>query len=199
MSARRELAGGRLACVPEAPLEDSGAGLAPTGEGWFVVNVRDTKWAVTAEYGSGCGFESREFRFEQLGFNICALEPGEPNCLYHSESQQEAFLVLSGECRLLGGMARGRPALATLLMTVGVISLAVPGSASFAGEFLILLGVFGTGWGWAVAGATGIVLAAMYMLRLISAVLHREPGPAGHDAALDLRPAEVGIVLPLVG
>ena len=95
------LTGGRLACVPEAPLEDSGAGLAPTGEGWFVVNVRDTKWAVTAEYGSGCGFESREFRFEQLGFNICALEPGEPNCLYHSESQQEAFLVLSGECRLL--------------------------------------------------------------------------------------------------
>ena len=87
--------------MPEAPLEDSGAGLAPTGEGWFVVNVRDTKWVVTAEYGSGCGFESREFRFQQLGFNICALEPGEPNCLYHSESQQEAFLVLSGECRLL--------------------------------------------------------------------------------------------------
>ena len=87
--------------MPEAPLEDSGGGLAPTGEGWFVVNVRDTKWGVTAEYGSGCGFESREFRFGQLGFNICALEPGEPNCLYHSESQQEAFLVLSGECRLL--------------------------------------------------------------------------------------------------
>jgi len=87
--------------VPEAPLEDSGAGLAPAGEGWFVVNVRDTEWAVTKEYGSGCGFESRAFRFEQLGFNICALEPGEPNCLYHSESLQEAFLVLSGECRLL--------------------------------------------------------------------------------------------------
>ena len=87
--------------MPEAPLEDSGAGLAPSGEGWFVLNVHDTKWVVTSEYGSGCGFESREFRFEQLGFNICALEPGEPNCLYHSESQQEAFLVLSGECRLL--------------------------------------------------------------------------------------------------
>ena len=27
--------------------------------------------------------------------------PGEPNCLYHSESQQEAFLVLSGEGKLL--------------------------------------------------------------------------------------------------
>jgi hypothetical protein len=36
------------------------------------------------------------------------------------------------------------------------------------------------------------------MLRLISAVLHRDPGPAVHDSALDLRPAELGIVLPLV-
>ena len=77
---------------------------------------------------------------------------------------------------VLGGMARGRPALATLLLTVGVISLAVPGSSAFAGEFLILTGVFVQGWGWAVVGAVAIVLAAMYMLRLISAVLHREPG-----------------------
>jgi hypothetical protein len=38
----------------------------------------------------------------------------------------------------------------------------------------------------------------MYMLRLISAVLHKEPGPAVSDAALDLRPAELGIVVPLL-
>ena len=43
-----------------------------------------------------------------------------------------------------------------------------------------------------------IVLAAMYMLRLISAVLHQSPGRAVTDAALDLRPAELGIVVPLV-
>ena len=49
----------------------------------------------------GCAFESREFEFPQFGINLSVLEPGESNCLYHSESQQEAFLVLSGECRLL--------------------------------------------------------------------------------------------------
>jgi uncharacterized cupin superfamily protein len=87
--------------VPEARLDDSGAGLAPAGEGWFVVNVRDAEWLTSESFGSGCVFESREFPFPQLGFNIAVLEPGEPNCLYHSESQQEAFLVLSGECRLL--------------------------------------------------------------------------------------------------
>jgi NADH-quinone oxidoreductase subunit M len=105
----------------------------------------------------------------------------------------------TGSLDRLGGMARGRPALATLLMVTGVIALAVPGSSAFAGEFLILLGVFGTGWGWSVAGAAGIVLAAMYMLRLISGVLHEEPGPAVSEAALDLRPAELGILVPLVG
>jgi len=34
-------------------------------------------------------------------FRLHVLPPGEPNGLYHSESEQEAFLVLSGECRLL--------------------------------------------------------------------------------------------------
>jgi NADH-quinone oxidoreductase subunit M len=106
--------------------------------------------------------------------------------------------ALTGELGRLGGMARGRPALATLLMTTGVIALAVPLSSAFAGEFLILAGVFQRGWGWAVAGAVAIVLAAMYMLRLISAVLHREVGPAVTDSALDLRPAELGVTVPLV-
>jgi uncharacterized cupin superfamily protein len=87
--------------VPEAPLTDSGSGLAPAGEGWFVVNVRDAEWWTSKTFGSGCGFESGEFSFPQLGINLSVMQPGEPNCLYHSESQQEDFLVLAGECRLL--------------------------------------------------------------------------------------------------
>jgi NADH:ubiquinone oxidoreductase subunit 5 (subunit L)/multisubunit Na+/H+ antiporter MnhA subunit len=105
----------------------------------------------------------------------------------------------TGELVLLGGMARGRPALATVLMTTGVIALAVPLSTAFAGEFLILAGVFQQGWGWAVVGAISIVLAAMYVLRLISAVLHEKVGPAVSEAALDLRPGELSVVVPLVG
>jgi NADH-quinone oxidoreductase subunit M len=104
----------------------------------------------------------------------------------------------TGELSLLGGMARGRPALATILMTVGIMALAVPLSSNFAGEFLILAGVFQTGWGWAVVGAVAVVLAAMYMLRLISAVLHQDVGPAVSDAALDLRTGELAVIVPLV-
>ena len=104
----------------------------------------------------------------------------------------------TGEFRLLGGMARGRPALATVVLAVGVIALAVPLSTAFAGEFLILAGAFQQGWGWAVVGAVGIVLAAMYMLRAISGVLHEDVGPAVPDSALDLRLGELAVVVPLL-
>ena len=104
----------------------------------------------------------------------------------------------TGEFALLGGMAKGRPALATVLMIVGMMALAVPLSSAFAGEFLILAGVFQHGWGWAAVGAIAIVLGAMYSLRLISAVLHREQGSAVSDAALDLRRAELAIIVPLI-
>lgn len=92
--------------MPEAPLEDRGSGLAPTAEGWFVVNVRDAQWLSSEQgekqpSGSECAFESGKAEFPQLGVRIHVLEPGESNGLYHSESQQEAFLVLHGECRLL--------------------------------------------------------------------------------------------------
>src|SRR5262249_60415037 len=46
----------------------------------------------------------------QLGINVTVLEQGQ-STLYHAESNQEAFLVLAGECRLIveGEERRLRP------------------------------------------------------------------------------------------
>jgi NADH-quinone oxidoreductase subunit M len=141
------------------------------------------------------------FAGTDLGFDGAVLQ-----MVAHGLVSTSLFLIAgvverrttTGEFRLLGGMARGRPALATLLMTVGIISLAVPGSASFAGEFLILAGVFQQAWWWAVIGAGAIVLAAMYMLRLISGVLHEARGSTVVDEAMDVRPGELALIVPLV-
>jgi NADH-quinone oxidoreductase subunit M len=141
------------------------------------------------------------FAFNDLGLNGAVLQ-----AVNHGLISASLFLLAgmverrtsTGEFALLGGMARGRPLLATVLMTTGIIALAVPGSSAFAGEFLILAGVFDQGWGYAAIGAGAIVLAAMYMLRLISAVLHQDRGPAVSDSALDLRAGELGLVVPLV-
>jgi uncharacterized cupin superfamily protein len=68
--------------------------------------VRDAQWLSSEKgekrpSGSECDFEGPASGERELGIRLHVLEPGEPNGLYHSESQQEAFLVLSGECRLL--------------------------------------------------------------------------------------------------
>jgi uncharacterized cupin superfamily protein len=85
--------------VPEAPLERTEGGLAPVGEGWFVVNAREARW-LEGDFGAYTRFEGAA-RFPRLGINIGVLEPGQPACMYHGEDEQEDFLVLSGECLLL--------------------------------------------------------------------------------------------------
>ena len=102
------------------------------------------------------------------------------------------------ELARLGGMAKGRPALATLVLVTGMIVLAVPGSVTFAGEFTILAAVFNYGWGYATVGAAAMVLAALYGLRLISAILHESRGPDVREADGDLSGNELWLVVPLV-
>jgi uncharacterized cupin superfamily protein len=86
----------------ETSLKETPGGLEPEGEGWFVVNVRDTAWVTHARFGDGCVFESREAApFPELGINISVLQPGQPVGLYHEEGGQEDFLVLAGEVLLV--------------------------------------------------------------------------------------------------
>jgi uncharacterized cupin superfamily protein len=86
----------------ETSLRETPGGLEPEGDGWFVVNVRDTAWVTHARFGDGCVFESREAApFPELGINISVLQPGQPVGLYHEEAAQEDFLVLAGEVLLL--------------------------------------------------------------------------------------------------
>jgi uncharacterized cupin superfamily protein len=85
--------------VPEARLRKTDAGLVPEGDGWFVVNAGDAPWHE-GDFGAYTRFEGNE-GFPQVGINIGVLEPGQPTCMYHSEDNQEDFLVLHGECLLL--------------------------------------------------------------------------------------------------
>jgi uncharacterized cupin superfamily protein len=86
--------------MPEAPLRTSKNGLVVEGDGWFVVNARDSRWKDEGPLGSYCTFEGKR-RFPHFGINISVLEPGERIGMYHREKAQEAFLVLAGECTLI--------------------------------------------------------------------------------------------------
>jgi uncharacterized cupin superfamily protein len=103
-----------MAAVHEAQLKDLGSGLTPVTPGWFVLNVRDAEWWHVQTRGARCSFENeygdQPVEFAQLGINLTVLEPGQSS-LYHAESNQEGFLVLSGECVLIveGEERRLRP------------------------------------------------------------------------------------------
>jgi len=86
--------------VPEASMETRAGGLRPSGDGWFVVNARDAEWLYNERFGAAVTFEGTP-GFPQLGINIQAVWPGQPNGLYHAEDSQEDFLILRGECVLL--------------------------------------------------------------------------------------------------
>lgn len=104
----------------------------------------------------------------------------------------------SGLFSHLGGLARGRPVLATIVLVVGMVALAVPGSTLFASEFLILLGAFEQHWWLGAIASLAIILAAMYMLRWISAVLHGAEGDlVGQNRPPDLRSGALLAILPL--
>ena len=87
--------------IGEAKLEPAASGLLPAGEGWFIVNVRDTAWMTNDKHGSGCRFENTNLPFSEIGINLRVLGPGQANGMYHREPNQEDFLVLAGKCRLL--------------------------------------------------------------------------------------------------
>ena len=86
--------------VPEARLRATKNGLVQDGQGWFVVNARESRWRDGGPLGVFCTFEGRQ-RFPQLGITLNVLEPGQPMGMYHRENAQEGFLVVSGECLLI--------------------------------------------------------------------------------------------------
>ena len=86
--------------VPEAELEKTEHGLAPSGDGWFVLNAKDAPWRHAEGRGAYSVFEG-EPEFSQLGIHLVILGPGEPMSMYHWEADQEDFLVLAGEALLI--------------------------------------------------------------------------------------------------
>jgi NADH-quinone oxidoreductase subunit M len=72
----------------------------------------------------------------------------------------------------MGGMAMGAPILAVIFLIAAFANLAMPASANFVGEFLILKGVFDSTAVIAVLACLGVAMAAVYMLRMYIRAMH---------------------------
>ena len=82
----------------EADMEETPVGRIPADDGWFILNLSEIAWETAPGGGTWCIFESKATRSPRLGIGVHVLAPGEAPGFYHAESEQEGFLVLSGEC-----------------------------------------------------------------------------------------------------
>lgn len=98
------------------------------------------------------------------------------------------------DLRELGGMAFRAPVLAALFLVVSLATLAMPGSANFVGEFLILLALFKAKIVYSFVAGIGVVLASVYMIRAYQRSMH---GPVG--AHVSSREVGRGDAVVLVG
>jgi NADH-quinone oxidoreductase subunit M len=96
-----------------------------------------------------------------------------------------------------GGVAHAMPMYVTLFLIFTMANIALPGTSSFVGEFLILLGAFNVNTAAAFGGATGMVLGGGYALWLFNRVAYGNVKTQFMGAWDDLNRREWAILLPL--
>lgn len=171
-------------------------------------------------YGSAMAFTTTEARLilgyssvAQLGFitlGVFALnDQGAQGALLqafnHGLVVAPAFFIVallagraqgSEDIRDMGGLGMRAPVLATMFLIVAFANLAMPGSSNFVAEFFILLGVFTNHIAIAIIASAGVVMAAVYTLRLFITTMHNRTGPRVQSHELTLR--EGLVLVPLV-
>jgi NADH-quinone oxidoreductase subunit M len=96
----------------------------------------------------------------------------------------------------LGGMAFRAPVLAALFLLVTFATLAMPGSANFMGELLVLFGTYEDKLVYGLVASVGVVLAAVYMIRVFQRTMHDREGPAVESR--ELGRLDFAAIAPLV-
>jgi NADH-quinone oxidoreductase subunit M len=96
----------------------------------------------------------------------------------------------------LGGIAFRAPVLAALFLVVTFATLAMPGSANFIGEILVLFGTYEDKLVYGLVASLGVVLAAVYMIRVFQRTMHDREGPAVESR--EIGRLDLAAVAPLV-
>jgi len=100
-----------------------------------------------------------------------------------------------------GGAGKLLPVLAGVLFFAGLASLALPGTAPFISEFLVLIGTFTVHKAYAVVATAGIVLAAAYVLWMVQRTTQGTLNPALEQVPAmrkDITLREKVVVAPLI-
>lgn len=145
-----------------------------------------------------------------FAFNTIAVQGALIQMVNHGLSTGALFLIVgmiydrrhTRAIKDFGGIAKVIPVFAVMFMLATLASIGLPGLNGFIGEFLILNGSFQSevlnNTVFTILGATGVILAAVYMLWMYQRVMF---GPVEHEEnkkLIDLNAREIGLLVPLV-
>ncbi len=100
--------------------------------------------------------------------------------------------------REFGGLWKQVPVYGFFFLIIMLSSIGLPGLNGFVGEFTILIGAFKAHPVYAILAATGVILAAWYLLRAFRAVME---GPLENPANMEIRDLnwrEIAVLVPIV-
>ena len=171
-------------------------------------------------YGAICAAMQRDLKrlvayssVAHLGFIVLgtfaltteSISGGVLQMVNHGVSTGALFLLVgwiyerrhTREIDQLKGLQRIAPIFAGVFTIVMLSSVGLPGLNGFVGEFLVLIGSFLTARWWVVVAATGVILAALYLLWAYQRVFHGLPDEANRHFP-ELRLKEGLVMVPLV-
>jgi NADH-quinone oxidoreductase subunit M len=97
----------------------------------------------------------------------------------------------------LGGLQKVMPIYAGFFLFMIFASIGLPGLNGFVGEFLVLIGSYATLPVLAIIAASGVILAAIYLLWAYERVFTGAPEKEENAALSDLSIREVSLLAPL--
>ena len=141
------------------------------------------------------------FAFKEVAVTGAALQ-----MLNHGISTGGLFLCVgylyerrhTREMAAFGGLAHNMKIYAVLTALMVFSSVGLPGLNGFIGEFLILVGSYQARPWWAVVAASGVILAACYLLRMMQMTFYGPLDKPENQKLLDLNLRETFTLVVLV-
>jgi len=149
-----------------------------------------------------------------MGFVMLGMFALNPNGLNGSIIQQinhgistgALFLIVgiiydrrhTREIAQLGGLSNRMPVYATVFLIMTMSSIGLPLLNGFIGEFTIMMGALQENLWWAIAGGSGIVLGAAYMLWLYQRTMFGKLDNPANQNLPDMNWRELATLIPLI-
>ena len=160
-----------------------------------------------------------------MGFVILGMfsftEAGMQGALYtmlsHGVTTGALFLLVgfiyerrhTREITQFGGLANVMPVYATIFVITTMASIGLPFLNGFVGEFLIMVGMFGSqalgitasvNWNYVATmlAGTGVIFAAVYLLWMVQRVFFGKVTNEKNTTLADLSWREIGLMIPLI-